>query len=429
MLSGIKRETLILVAYATVTSFGVSMVSPYIPIHAKEMGIPISIIGYMVVVYYLLQTLTRIPLGKLSDLIGHHRPVFLGAICYSISSMSFILSTQIWPLLFIGQSFLGLANSITWVTIPSYITQNKKAVPVYTFSIGFGWLIGSPVGGYIKDNLGMGWLFIALMLASVTLLILSLLFYHESQDSSIRQSVISFLKLSKFAPTSLPIYPSMKSYGQAWKLLKNNQNLLIASLFSFLVFMTFGLGSSILPLYYTEIGLSSFLIGILISTRVSTSTLIRLISSSVSAKFGGVRILVISTVCVGVSMILTALTDSYALITLLSITWGLGSGFYLPIVFNIIGESTNSEERGVAMGVRGTLGTFGAAFSTLVFSNIAQNVNLSFSLLLAGAFAALGSIALGFFRKKQREESEPSVRPKVGSRRGILKDRHNKPPN
>lgn len=398
MFYGLKKEAWILLIYAVITAFGVSMIFPYIPVYGKEIGIPISIIGYLVVLYYLLQAMTRIPLGRLSDLIGHHRPVFLGALFYLISALAFILSSKLWTLLFMGEFFLGLANSVTWVTIPSYITQTKKAIPIYTFSIGVGWLIGAPTGGYIKDVLGMGWLFASLLCVSVTLLLLSLLFYHQGSEGTMRDSVIAFLNISRFAPSSIPIYPSMKSYIKAWKLFKNNKQLVIASLFSFIAFMSFGLGASILPLYFTEIGITSFFIGILISIRASTSTLIKLISARVSQRFGGVKVLVLTTVLVGVSMILISMTHSFILIAILSILWGLSAGLYLPIVFDIIGKYTKSDQRGIAMGVRGTLGTLGAAFGTLVFSNLAESLTLSSSLLIAGVFAAVGSMALGFLR-------------------------------
>lgn len=398
MVWGIKQEAWILVVYAIACAFGVSMIFPYIPVHAKEIGIPVSIIGYLVVLYYLLQAVTRIPLGRLSDLVGHHRPVFWGALGYLASATAFILSSKLWFLLFLGELFLGLANSITWVTIPSYITRIRKAIPIYTFAIGVGWMIGSPTGGYIKDSLGMEWVFLTLLFVSLVLLFLSLLFYMKSRESDLRESVRSFLSLARFTPASIPIYPSMKSYLQAWTLLKNNKELLIASLFSFIMFMSFGLGASILPLYFSEIGISSFFIGILISVRASTSTLIKLISTRVSKRYGGVKVLVVTTVLVGVSMVLISITDSFALVTVFSILWGLSAGLYLPIVFDVIEKYTKSEQRGIAMGVRGALGTLGAAFGTLVFSNLAQSFSLGPSLLMAGVFTAFASIALGFLR-------------------------------
>lgn len=398
MLYGVKKEAWMLVSYAVVTAFGISMVFPYIPVYGKEIGIPVSIIGYLVVLFYLLQAITRIPLGRLSDIIGHQRPVMLGAVCYLISSLAFILSCKLWTLLFVGEFFLGIANSITWVTIPSYVTNIRKIIPIYTFSIGVGWLIGPPTGGYIKDELGMEWLFLALFFASLVMLVLSVLFYLESKEVTLKDSVASFANIARFTPTSIPIYPSMKSYLEAWGLIKGNTELMRASLFSFLIFMVFGLGASIVPLYFTEIGITSFLIGILISIRASTSTVIKLASERITRRFGGKKVLTASTVLVGISIILVSLTDSLILIMILSILWGLSSGLYLPVVFNIIGKCTRREERGIAMGVRGTLGTLGAAFGTMVFSNLAQSLTLSSSLFLAGVFAAVGSVILGLLR-------------------------------
>jgi len=391
----IERDAKILVVFSLFCTFGVSNIVPYIPIFGREIGMPVALIGNLVLLYYLLQAVTRIPLGRLSDLIGHHRPVLLGSLLYLSASLAFLLSIKVWPLLFLGEIFLGLANSITWVTIPSYITSSSNALPVYSFSVGLGWLIGSPTGGYIKDNFGMVWVFFTLTIVSLVLVYLSWLFYFESSDMTRRESVRNFIKMSSVSPSSFPIYPSLKSYLEGWRLLKSNSELLFASLFSLIVFMTFGLGASVVPLYFSEIGVASFFIGILISIRVATSTFIKLACKRFTESFGNFRVLIFSTVFAGVFIVLVSLTESPLLLGIFSALWGLGSGLYLPIVFDIIGKNTEEEDRGIAMGIRGTLGTFGAAFGTWAFSTIAGSFSLSSALLSAGVFAALGSIVLG----------------------------------
>lgn len=357
---------------------------------------PVVLIGNLILIYYLLQSVTRIPLGRLSDLIGHHKPVMLGSLLYLFSALAFLGSLKIWPLLFLGEIFLGLANSITWVTVPSYITSASDALPVYSFSVGLGWLIGSPTGGYIKDRFGMAWVFMTLLAVSLILIYLSWLFYYESSDLTRRESVRNLIKMSSISPSSIPIYPSIKSYLDGWQLLKSNSALLFASLFSFIVFMTFGLGASVVPLYFSKIGIASFFIGVLISLRVATSTFIKLACRKLTKSFGNYRVLIVSTVIAGIFIVLVSLTERFLLLAIFSGLWGLGSGLYLPIVFDIIGKNTKEEDRGIAMGVRGTLGTFGAAFGTWAFSTLAGSFSLAGSLFSAGVFAGLGSILLGF---------------------------------
>lgn len=398
-LSQIDTGIWILIVFSVLTTFGVSVVFPYIPIHGQEIGIPVTIIGYLVVLYYLLQAVTRIPLGKMSDIIGHHKPVLFGAIFYLIAALSFIFSVELWFLLFVGEFFLGVASSITWVTIPSYITHSKKAIPIWTFSLGIGWGLGSPTGGLIKDTLNMQWVFNTLLFVAVGLVVLAVLFYfRESEETSLRESAKSLFRVARSAPVSIPIYPSFQSYKDGLSLLRSNRKLLLASLFSFLVFMTFGLGASILPLYFSEIGITSFLIGILISIRTASSTTIRLLSTRLVLKFNQINILIVTTILAGLSMIAISLTESFFGIVILSALWGLSSGLYLPIVFDIIRSATKSNQRGIAMGVRGTLGTLGAAFGTWVFSAIADQMTLSLALLLAGAFTAAASLFLQFLR-------------------------------
>jgi len=399
-IKGIPKEAWVLITFSIVCTFGVSAVFPYIPIHGSEIGISVTIIGHLIVLYYLLQAITRIPLGRLADLVGHHKPIFLGSFFYLLAAAFFILSGRLWFLLFIGEFFLGLANSITWVTVPSYITDISGAIPIYTFSLGVGWLLGSPVGGYVKDGLGMVWVFGILLVASLILLVLSLIFYHLDQRSGKLRHTVKYLlstpfNSARFAPLYLPLYPSIKSYLRGWQLLRSNRPLLIASSFSFLVFMTFGLGASILPLYLSEVGLTSFLIGILVALRTGTSTAVRLYAEKVAERVGYTPALVGSTILVGGSMIGVASLETFLPIAVLSAFWGIFGGIYMPIVFNMIADNTSREDRGIAMGLRGTFGTLGAAMGNWVFSFLAHQLSLSLALIAAGAFAAVGSILLG----------------------------------
>lgn len=408
----IERGARTLIAFSLLSSFGVSAVFPYIPIFGKEIGMPVFLIGNLVLLYYLLQAVTRIPLGKISDIVGHHAPIMIGSLLYFISAGSFVASIYFWPTLFLGEIALGVANSVIWVTVPSYITESEGALPLYSFSIGLGWLLGSPVGGYIKDTFGMSAVFLTLLSVSVVLIYLSWEFYYGTNQEGRRESVRGFIRMARLSPTSLPVYPSLKSYVEGWRLLNTNRHLLFAGLFSFIVFMTFGLGSSIVPLYFSEVGITSFLIGILVSIRLATSTSIRLTSKFFTRRFGDYRVLVTSTIVAGTFIILVSRTQAFPLIAIFSALWGLGSGMYLPIVFDIIGKHSTEEERGIAMGIRGTLGTLGAAFGTWAFSSLAASLSLDDALFFAGVFTVASSIVLGLvFRgeaggKKAKQEEK-----------------------
>lgn len=392
----INKDVKILTVFSALCTFGVGSIIPYIPIFGQEIGMPVVLIGNMVLLYYLLQALTRIPLGKLSDLVGHHKPVLLGSLLYLFSSLAFLISIKIWPFLFLGEIFLGLANSITWVTVPSYITSFSDALPLYSFAVSLGWLVGSPTGGFIKDAFGMKWLFFMLLLVAVLLVYLSWLFYFESSKLSRRESVKNFIKMSSVTPSTIPIYPSMKSYIPAWRLLTGNKELLFASLFSFIVFMTFGLGASIVPLYLTGVGIASFLVGVLVSIRMTTATLIKLFCRKFTDAFGNSTVLVAGTASAGLFIVLFSRTDQLIVLMILSALWGIGSGLYLPITFDIIAKNTEESDRGMAMGIRGTLGTLGAAFGTWTFSTVAGSFSLAGALLSAGLFAAMASLLFGF---------------------------------
>ncbi|MDK2782238.1 MAG: hypothetical protein PWR13_1266, partial [Archaeoglobi archaeon] len=226
----------------------VSMMLPYIPLFAQESGLSLELIGYVVFTYYIVQVIMRIPIG-------------------SISPFFYLLSLRHPASLFIAQALLGIGHSVTWVTSPSLITKFRGPLHLYTFFMGLGWFLGPPFGGKLRDLFGMLPLFIALFLLSLSSLIFAVILRRRMK---VERRVHGIRKIAVLG---------LKSLGEALKLMRKRE-IFIASYISFIMFMSFGLGASLLPLYLSEIGLSSFLIGVATSVRMGVSTVIRLFTHS-----------------------------------------------------------------------------------------------------------------------------------------------------
>lgn len=396
-----KHEAKLLVIFATLSSLGVSMILPYIPLFGREVGMPISIVGFLIFAYYGIEVIARIPIGFLSDAIGHTLVIFAGAVSFVAASFFYLTSSSIWFFLLVAQLLLGIGISITWVTIPSFITIIRSSLPVYTFSVGLGWLIGPITGGIIKEQLGMYFLFFIFFLISLPLLALTLLFHREMKGSLLPSLFDQDLsktqeKNSSLPPPSIPeIFTSTtNSFSDAFSLLKKSRRILLAALVSFIMFMNFAMGSSLVPLRFSDVGLSSFLIGTLLTIRTGTSTLIRLATERILKIGRQTLILIGGAALTGIVVFFFSRTGSLPVLVLLSIIWGLGGGIYLPIVFSLIADATDEAERGVAMGLRGTMGTTGSAIGVLVFMNLADVFDVSSSLALFGIFASAFSLIL-----------------------------------
>jgi|Deesub1362A_J573_1020465.scaffolds.fasta_scaffold04279_3 ACDE family multidrug resistance protein len=374
-----KRETLLLTLFAGISSLAVSMINPYIPLFAQDTGLGMKEIGYVVFTYYIVQVILRIPIGSLSDYIGDNRVILTGAISMLLSPIFYLSSLFFPPLIFVAQALLGIGHSVTWVTSPSLITKFRGPLHLYTFFMGLGWFLGPPIGGKLRDLFGMIPLFFALLFLSISSLVFAILLYSRIEVKKGRTKTKTILKRS------------FLSLLDAFKMLKRKE-ILIASYVSFIMFMSFGLGASLLPLYLAEIGFSSFLIGIITATRMGISTVIRLFSQSLLTSSRKIIILITCALLTGFSILLISFSVNIIFIVLLSTLWGLGVGLYLPIVFSIVAESTKEDERGIAMGLRGSMGSLGSAIGTLLFMSIADLFSLRISLAVSGISIILLSI-------------------------------------
>lgn len=369
-----KSQMKIIVAFATLSSFGTSMVFPYIwPYVENVIGLTATISGVLLLSFYGTEATTRIPIGYLSKWFKHSSIVIGAAIAYVIASLFYLSHTLSWYMLFGGQIFLGLGISITWVTIPEFVTRTKGSLPVYTFSVGLGYLAGVTSGGVLVDLLGINKLFTILLGISLGLVLLSILIHKEMANETTNTININTHGESETETSEIPIgisevfISSFGSFKEAFKLLEKKIEILISCLVSFIMFMTFAIGSSLVPVYLSGIGITSFLIGMILSIRMATSTLIRLATEKILKIGDKVEVLIGGAMITGLSVILFAMTESFHVLAVLSIAWGLGGGLYLPIVFDLIADATTDEERGVAMGLRGTMGTTGSALGTFVF--------------------------------------------------------------
>jgi len=180
----VKKLFWIVTSFAAVSSIGASMILPYIPVYGREVGMSVGLVGYLVFIYYGVEALTRIPVGSLSDVIGHSKVILVGGISLLFAGFSYLFSSEISQLLFVAQLFFGVGISITWVTIPSFVTKMEHSVSKYTFSVGLGWLIGPPIGGFIKDSWGMFVLFWIFFFINVVIVIISILFYIFNDEES-----------------------------------------------------------------------------------------------------------------------------------------------------------------------------------------------------------------------------------------------------
>ena len=390
-----ERQFFVLTLFATLSTMSSLMILPYIPLYGREIGMPLSLVGYLIFFYYGSEAVVRISVGSLADFVGYDIMVVFEGLALFGSSVFYLFSMDSWFMLLVGQVLLAVGLSVTWVVIPSYVSKvkdSKESLPWYTFSLGVGLLFGAPLGGFIRDTWGMFRLFEVFLVVSIVMIIISIIFYIY-----VDEDVISDDKRGSYSFSFL-LGSLINSYEESFSILFNNKRVLLASGISFMMFMTVGMSNSLLPIYLSNLGLSSFLIGLLQTARVTSSTLVRTQSQEIVDYLNVSSTLILSISVTGLAIILISSTSFLTIIVLLSVLWGVGGGLYLPVVFNTIAIHSTVENRDYAMGVRGSLSTVGAAIGVIVFSNLANSSSVAFSLKIFGFVIMLFSVVVIPFR-------------------------------
>lgn len=390
MIPDLKKDLLSAVILAFILSFiGVILLS-YIPLYGEDIGLSVAMIGYVVAVYQLAQLIGRIPMGALFDILGYGRVIVFGGIFLFLAMVFYLISPYFWPVLFLAQILIGLAVCIEWVVLPSFVTEiGGNKISFFTFFTGLACTLSISLGGILKDLLGMQLLFFLGLVLSLPVLLIA--FSIKKNESPPKEC-------------SLAISRSITSiYENAFETLKSSQ-VLRGSLYSFLMFMGTNLALSLYPLYLSGIGISATIIGTIQCTRIGPESIIRIFSEKIEKRLKRKTIIAFTTIFYGLALLLVSQIESLVLLIIISILWGISGGLYAPVVYKMIANGTEIENRGKGMGIRGTMGTFGSFTGIIIFSNLAEIFTIRTAISLAGILMVIGVIVIEIYMRFRRPQ-------------------------
>ncbi len=171
---------LILGSLSTISPFSIDMYLPGFPAIARELGVNISQVQLSLTAYLLGIAVGQLLYGPLLDRFGRKNPLYAGLIIYIISSIACVFSTSLESL--IAMRFLqalggcvGMVAAQTMVRDLFPIRKTAQAFSSIILVIAVSPMIAPTVGGYLTA--AFGWHSVFIMLAGLTLLILSATYF------------------------------------------------------------------------------------------------------------------------------------------------------------------------------------------------------------------------------------------------------------
>lgn len=340
-----------------------------------EFGLSDAERGLMVAVPLLGGSMLRLVLGGLTDRIGARRTAIVGMLLTMIPLLLGWLWADTFLKILIVGLFLGVGGASFAVALPLASRWYPKEYQGLAMGIAGAGNSGTALATFFAPRIAevAGW-HAVLGLALIPMILALAVFATLAKDSPTQPP-----------PQHLSDYAGVLRQRDCWW-------------FCFFYSITFGgfvgLASFLNIFFFSQYGLSKVEAGTIATLCVIAGSFLRPIGGYLSDRFGGIRMLTGLFACVGVGLLLMALTPPFVagatLLVCVMALLGMGNG----AVFQLVPQRF-PREIGVITGVVGAAGGLGGFFLPTVLGTIKQLTGtFAGGWVLFGAGALAGCVGL-----------------------------------
>ncbi len=367
---------------------GFSLILPYLPYLAEDLGASPLVIGLILTTFSLFQFVSAPIMGRLSDYYGRKPLLILSQISTFLSFVILGFANTV-AIIFLSRIVDGLLGS-NFTIAQAYLSDTstkKNRTKVFGISgvaFGVGFLIGPAIGGFLTR---FGYQLPAFLAAGISLItiIITALFLPETVK---RKEIIDFKV-------------KIIDWGIFRKYLGNKaQSSNLVQLFSFLLSNTiFVSGFALYARRQLEIGPDK--VGFIFAYLGFLSIIFRgVLLSKMIDKWGEAKLEKLTTISMLIGLVGMVFSDNIytylPVVTFLS----FGMGTLRPLLIGKISKSVSNKEQGAILGVTNSLGSFAQIIAPLISGFI---LNITFPGFL-GLVAALVLLA-GAWQYKRKQDN------------------------
>ncbi|CAM3837922.1 MFS transporter [Aeromicrobium ponti] len=350
---------------------------PLIPLYAKQLGAENIHIGVIIALFSMLPLLLSVKTGTVIDYIGVKKPLIFSIVIGSISMLILSISRD-YIGIYISQIFAGFAHLVFVLSIQSYaghFSKNKLReyyIAIFSIAVASGSFAGPVISGFLTDTISYSYAFLVLGLIILIALPLSWLF-HEIQIK---------------APKS--IEPHEKA-EKAFRLLQDS-HLRKAILISSLVLLVKDAYIAFFPLLAAEKGVSTSVIGVIISLNAAAGILIRSILPWIVQRYKRKMIIIISIIMAGIIYMINPFVDHVIWLCILGFILGFCSGIGQPLSIFVTIIALPKDRIAEGLGLRLMFNKVTQVVAPLSLGAVSGVVGMSGVFYLCGAVILAGGI-------------------------------------
>lgn len=370
---------------------GPQSVRLFYPLELKQLGASDLVIGLAAGASSVAGLLLAVPSGYLLDRFDVRRVLVVSTFGLAVTTGAFVLVSTIgWMILLM---FLqGFFQMWVWLVLQQMMTRvgvgpgASRQLSLFSLAWGIGLAAGPSVGAWVYDGWGFQTLNVSCFLFTMcgvggALLTPAILREREAPRTRAAEQHGMFGALRRSFDDSVVVGVMVSTFV----------NIFVQSL-----------RTSFYSLFLQRIGVSLGLIGVLLSTIGVSSLVVRFFLPAMIRRFGLVKPLIWSTWIAIVGVAMTPLCSSTAFLAVGAVMMGAGLGANPPITINLL-AGAESEDRGVAVGLRMVANRSAQVLQPIVYGNIASFIGLGVAFPISGVL--LGATAVWTGRRRSALEN------------------------
>ena len=384
----LKREHFIILIIQITEVLGFSLILPFLPLYASELGATPLVVGLIPASFSLFQLFSAPIMGRLSDTYGRKPLLILSQLSTFISFIVLGFAHSLW-LIFLSRAIDGLLGS-NFTIAQAYLsdTSTKKdrskvfAISGVAFSVGF--LIGPAIGGYLsRFNYSLA----SFLAAFISLISIFLTYFFLKETVTVK-------KQFKFSFSQIIDTSAFSKYF--------SDSTIRSKLLEFFSFIsTHAVWTGSMPLYASiKFGFGADLIGYGLAYVGFINIILRtILFKFFISKFGEKNMKIIGLFSVFASFILLSLLNNSWLLLLVFTLFAFGGSFVRPVLTADISRSVSRQEQGAILGVSSSLQSISQVLGPILGGFLLTNFTPN---SLGYASAIILSIAIFLVLKNQK---------------------------
>ncbi|MFH1399061.1 MAG: MFS transporter [Candidatus Woesearchaeota archaeon] len=384
-----KKEYIIIFILLVTEVFGFSLILPFLPFYAQELGATPFMVGMILAIFSICQFISAPIMGKLSDHYGR-KPLLVFAQFSTFLGFLILGLAKSLPMIFLSRivdGMLGANFTIAMAYLSDISTKENrsKAFGISGAAFGFGFLFGPAIGGFLAQ---WGYSVPSFMAAGVSLI--SIFITMVLLPETIKKKRKLTLSMKVFGFGDFAKYFREKSVApKLWEFSAYSlAHVLLVSSLAMYAERQLGLGSSNVGILYTYVGfLSIVLRGIMLPKLID--------------RFGEKRLQFAGITSILIAMVGVLFVSEYWHLFLFITFFSFGTGVARPVMTGAISRSVSDKEQGAVLGVTNSIGSLAQIAAPLIGGFM---INYFFPGSFALVAAAVMILALWLMRKSESKQ-------------------------